>query len=227
MIFRDVQLINAGKSSEEKLAQNRYLMNYWENLRDIFCTFLPNKLDLNGISKVNIYLGKFDGENYIPPGSDGIAAFKRSDFDFTTFQNLSVREKNEKSLFYVEDSLLQLCDKFKLSKDVSEHIKKTSEEVLRNDFELLRTFKKTTKWNKSRSLRAITFLHHKNGGIDVKVSIENKKGEPLVLFDLMQNAIWNTVWFEFFKGYWQGTEFVIEDRLGKKVFAYDSSISEL
>ena len=89
MIFRDVQLVTAGKHSEEKLAQNRYLMAYWDNVEDIFCTLLPNKIDLIGISKVNIYLGQFDGKDYISPSSDGIAIFRRDDFDFEHFKSLN------------------------------------------------------------------------------------------------------------------------------------------
>jgi len=180
MIFGDVQLVNAGKHSEEKLKQNRYLMGYWENLRDIFCTFIPSKLDLVGISKVNIYLGKFDGE----------------------------------------DSLLKICNKFDVSSEVLNQIQEVAQKVLENNFELTRTFKKTTKWNKSRTLRAITTLHHKVGGIDVEFSILNKKGERLVSHMLMTDAILNTVWFELFKGSWQDSTFVIENRVGHTAFDF-------
>ena len=220
MIFGDVQLVNAGKHSEEKLKQNRYLMDYWENLRDIFCTFIPSKMDLVGISKVNIYLGKFDGEDYIEPSSDGIATFRRDDFEFSEFEKLSTQEQNEKSLYYIEDSLLKICEKFGVSSEVSNQIQEVAQEVLENNFELKRTYKKTTKWNKSRTLRAITILHHKVGGIDVEFSILNKKGEILASHKLMTDAIWNTVWFELFKGSWQDSTFVIENRVGNTAFDF-------
>ena len=85
MIFRDVQLLNYGKHSDEKLEQNRYLMFYWESLRDIFCMSLPEKLDFMGVSKLNIQLGNFEGDEYQAPSSGGIATFKRDDFDFYEF----------------------------------------------------------------------------------------------------------------------------------------------
>jgi len=75
-------------------------------------------LDLVGISKVNKYLGKFDGEDYIEPSSDGIATFRRDDFEFREFEKLSIQEQNEKSLYYIEDSLLKICDKFDVSNEV-------------------------------------------------------------------------------------------------------------
>lgn len=32
MIFRYVQLVTGGKHSNDKLEQNRYLMNYWDDI---------------------------------------------------------------------------------------------------------------------------------------------------------------------------------------------------
>ena len=222
MIFRDVQLVNAGKHSEEKLRQNRYLMAYWENLRDIFCTFLPAKFDFNGIAKLNIYLGSFEGEDFTEAGGDGIASFRRSDFEFSNFSELSDQEKNELSLFYLTDTLLILCERFELPSEVSEVIKEVSNKVLENNFELQREYKKTTKWNKSRNLRAITELHHKVGGLDVYFSIVNKQGSVLTKHCLYSNAIWNTVWFELFKGTWENSNFIIENRVGEAVFSFNS-----
>ena len=115
MIFRDIQLVNAGPHGEERLSQNRYLMAYWENLRDIFCTFLPSKFNFNGIAKLNIYLGSFEGEDFTEAGSDGIASFRRSDFDFSSFSELSEHEKSKLSLFYITDTLLYLCQRLGLS----------------------------------------------------------------------------------------------------------------
>lgn len=222
MIFRDVQLINAGKQSEENLAQNRYLMAYWENLRDIFCTLLPSKFDFYGISKLNIYLGPFEGENFTEASADGIAIYRRCDFDFSEFKKLPEQDKNERSLFYVRDSLLALCKRFELSDQVSEIIRKVSKQVLENNFELKREYKKTTKWNKARNLRAITELNHKVGGIDVNFTLVNKQGVTLAKHCLFSKAIWNTVWFELFVGTWEESNFIIENRVGTRVFTFNN-----
>ena len=97
MIFRDVQLIDTVLDKD----QSRYLMSDWENVRDIFCTFLPKKFDFNRISKLNIYRGPFEGEDFKEALGDGIASFHRSDFEFGSFAELSESKKNELSLFYV------------------------------------------------------------------------------------------------------------------------------
>ena len=57
MKLRDIQILNNGKHSEEKLEQNRFLMFYWENIRNLFCMNLPDDIELFGISKLNIQLG--------------------------------------------------------------------------------------------------------------------------------------------------------------------------
>ena len=223
MIFRDVQLLNYGKHSDERLEQNRYLMFYWENLRDIFCINLPNKLDLIGISKLNIQLRNFDGNEYQSPSLDGIATFRRNDFDFDEFCELPDHEKSVKSLYYIEDSLLTVCKKFKAPEETISAIRSAAEAVISSNFEHYRIHKKTTKWNKNRSLRAVTHLHHKNGGIDANLVVTDKLGNIKLKTKILNNQRWEVVWSDLWKGYWKDSSFVIEDRVGKTFSSIDAS----
>ncbi len=216
MKFRDIQLLTAVHNNE----QYRFLMDYWENLRDIFCTLLPANFDFNGISKLNIYLGEFEGEEYKAPLSNGIAEFRIRDFDFLAFKELPDNEKSEKSLCYLEYALEKLCIKFESPIDVSEKFASISEQIRGNGFKLTRLYKKTTKWNKGRSLRAVTTLHNKVGGIDVDFSITNKKGKPIITKKLKSNAYWNSAWFDIFKGYWVDSTFYIENRTGRILYEF-------
>jgi len=223
MIFRDVQLVNGGKHSNQKLEQNRYLMKYWDNVQDIFCTFLPNKIDFNGISKLNIYLGDYDGEDYLPPSTDGIASYRRSDFNYSEFCSLTETEKNLKTLFYIEDSISKVGKELKVPNETLDVLKNVAHDVLSNNFEIYKIHKKTTKWNKSRSFRVVTKLHHKVGGIDVDISLLDKQGNALCTSKVESNQIWNSVWFNYFKGTWDGSAFVIENRVGQETFKLETT----
>lgn len=223
MIFRDVQLVNGGKHSDQKLEQNRYLMKYWDNIQDIFCTFLHNKVDFQGIAKLNVYLGDFEGEEFLPPSRDGIASYRRSDFNYSEFMSLSEAEKNVKSLYYIEDSLLKVSEKLGVSNETLDALKDVANKVLNSSFELFVTHKKTTKWNKSRSYRVVTTLHHKVGGIDVDISLLNKQGVTLYSQKVESNQIWNSVWFNYFKCAWDGSSFVVENRVGEKTFELETT----
>lgn len=222
MIFRDVQLVNGGKHSDQKLEQNRYLMKYWDNVQDIFCTFLPNKVDFQGIAKLNVNLGDFEGEEYLSPSTDGIASYRRRDFNYSEFVNLSETEKNVLSLYYIEDSILRVGKKFNISNETLDVLKGVANKVLNSNFEMYVTHKKTTKWNKSRSCRVVTTLHHKVGGIDVDISLLNKQGSTLYSQKVELNQIWNSVWFNYFKGTWVGSVFVIENRVGEETFKLET-----
>lgn len=221
MIFRDVQLLHYGKLGEDRFEQNRFLMSIWENLRDIFCINLPEKMDLGGISKVNIYLGSFDGSAYESPSSNGIAVFRRADFIFDDFCALSDHEKQEASLFYIENSLLQICQILNTPEKTVHDITAAANTVRANNFELRRVYKKTTKWNKSRSLKAVTELHHKAGGIDAYVFMLDAKENLVAQYKIIEGRFWEAVWFDLWKGYWQGSNFVIENRVGKKYCSID------
>ena len=223
MIFRDVQLVNGGKHSNQKLEQNRYLMKYWDNVQDIFCTFLPNKIDFNGISKLNVYLGGYEGEDYLPPSTDGIASYRRSDFIYSEFCDLTETEKNLKTLFYIEDSISTVGKKLKVPNETLDVLKNVANDVLSNNFEIYTTHKKTTKWNKSRSFRVVTTLHHKVGGIDVDISLLDKQGITLCTNKVESNQIWNSVWFNYFKGTWDDSAFVIENRVGQETFKLETT----
>ncbi len=156
MKLTDVQILTRGKETPEQLERNRYLTNYWENIRNLFCICLPNKFEFLGISKLNIRLGDFDGDSYEPASSNGIAYFNRSDFTFENFKSLSDSEKDEISLFYIEDSFISIAKIFKLDSEISSVISQTAALVKSSNFELYRIHKKTTKWNSSRTLRAVT-----------------------------------------------------------------------
>jgi hypothetical protein len=223
MIFRDVQLVNGGKHSNQKLEQNRYLMKYWDNVQDIFCTFLPNKVDFRGIAKLNVYLGDFEGEEYLSPSTDGIASYRRNDFSYSEFANLTETEKNVKSLYYIEDSILRVGEKLKVPNETLDVLKVAANKVLNSNFEIDLIHKKTTKWNKSRNLRVVTTLHHKVNGIDVDISLLNKEGVTLCSHKVESNQIWNSVWFNYFKGSWDGSAFIVEDRVGEETFKLETT----
>lgn len=226
MIFRDVQLIYYGKSAELRLEQNRFLMEIWENLRNIFCINLPTKLDLGGISKVNIYLGNFDGSAFESPSSNGIAAFRRSDFIFDEFCTLSDHDKQETSLFYIEDSLRQICRILNTPEQTIIDLAAAAAAVREGNFEIRKVYKKTTKWNKNRSLKAVTKLHHKTGGIDVDLFILDPKENIVAQYKIIEGRFWEGVWFDLWKGVWQGSNFVIENRVGTVFCSVDVTGSD-
>ena len=176
-----------------------------------------------GMSKLNIMLGSFEGEEYLPPSSNGIATFRRNDFSFNEFCELSEQAKDLKSLYYIEDSLIKVCRKLKASDETLTVLKSVAKEVQKSNFVLHRVHKKTTKWNKSRNLRAVTNLQHKKGGIDVEVVISDKQGSILFSQQIVTNQFWHSVWFDFFKGGWDGSTFVIRSRVERETLVIDAS----
>lgn len=223
MILRDVQLVNGGKSSKEKLEQNKYLMNYWNLVEDIFCIYLPDKFDFAGLAKLNVYLGRYSGEDYIPPRSDGIAAYKRDDFIFDDFCELSDHSKCVKSLYYLTDSLKIIGNRLNVPFEILNTIDLIAEKVLGCDFQLERIHKKTSKWKKSRNIRATTTLTYKIGGIDINFALIDKSGSVLYSKQLFSNQFRDSTWFILFHGAWRDSIFTITNRVEKPIFSIDSS----
>lgn len=218
----DIYKVNKNKNTVEEqhlhlleLEQNRYLMNYWENIRDLFCLKLPKNFNLLDISKFNIRLGDFSGEQFERSRTGGIATFKRSDFDFEKFEKLNDEEKNIISLNFVRDSLIDVCEMHNTSITAIKLIHDICDSIQNESFALTRVFSKTTRWNKSRSLRAVTYMHHKQGGIDVNVEIQDKSGSVKLRESILKDCFWEYVYFDIWKGYWSGSNFVIEDKNNK------------
>jgi hypothetical protein len=214
MYFRDVQLLNSGKHSEDKLKQNRYLMSYWDNVRDQFCLHLADDLELLDISKLNIQFGEFEGEPFTKPDRRGIALFRRNDFIFEDFFALPEDEKEVVSLGYIEDSILSLCKTYSVPTEILDRIQNASKKVRDSGFQHIKTHKKTSKWDKSRKFRAITKLHFKKGGIDAHLEISDKFGDTITSQKIVDSRMWEAVWFDLWKGTWIGNSFVIENRTG-------------
>lgn len=223
MVLSDIQLITKTQYRNtveeqhlhlQELEQSRYLMRYWENLRDLFCLHLPKNFELCGVSKLNIQLGDFEGVTYQVPGKDGIAVFKRNDFHFDDFCQLSEEEKDLKSLFYMEDSLINICETLDLPEVKTVQIKQIAGDIKQQNFKFSRNHKKTSKWNSTRTLRAITTLHHKKGGIDVDLEVVDKAGKVVFSDKIVDGRFWESVWFDLWKGYWEGPKFKIENRVG-------------
>ncbi len=214
MRFRDVQLVNRGKYTHEKLEQNLALSYYWENVRNLFCIHLESDLEILGISKLNIKLGNFDGEVYEPPAKDGIAIYKRDDFSYQNFSELSEGQKDEKSLFYIQDSLAKICANHKVPKTVIDAVDASAQKVRDNNFEHERNYKKTTKWNKKKSIHAITLLHYKKGGIDATVLFKDKQGNTLKSNKVLANEPWENIWHCLWQCEWTDTLFVIKNKTG-------------
>ncbi len=228
MIFRDIQLLTETKYRNtveeqhlylQELEQYGYLMHYWENLRDLFCLNIPKNFDFDGMSKLNIQFGGFKGVAYQAPGKDGIAVFKRDDFQFDEFCQLSEKDKDLKSLFYLEDSLRSICEMLDLPEIKLLQIRQISEVIKRQNFEFFRLHKKTSKWNSSRTLRAVTTLHHKKGGIDAEFEVVDKAGHVAFSEKIIEGRFWEAVWFDLWKGYWEGPKFVIDNRVGFEFYS--------
>ena len=221
MYFTDIEIYKANSYKNTvdeqhlyliELEQNGYLRNYWENLRDLFCLKLPKKINFLDISKFNIRLGGFEGEKFDRSREGGVATYKRADFDFVQFEKLSELEKNVESLSYIRSSLLDVCKLQNVESYFVDLFNSICNEIEADKFELKRTFAKTTKWNKTRDLRAVTLMHHKVGGIDVSVELQNKKGDVLYRESVSEGKFWESVCFDIWNGYWADTTFIIENK---------------
>lgn len=204
-----------------ELEQNHYLRNYWENLRDLFCIKLPEKFNFLEISKFNVQLGSFKGDKFVRSREGGVATYKRDDFDFNEFEKLSESEKNLESIRFIRNSLLDVCEIQSVDSSYVELFDRICDEIVEDAFELRRTFSKTTKWNKSRDVRAVTLMHHKVGGIDVSVNFMNKAGDSIYSALVVENQFWESVYFDIWIGYWMDSKFIIENKNGDvvKVFS--------
>ncbi len=56
-----------------------------------------------------------------------------------------------------------------------------SSEIIADNFELKRVYLKTTIWNRSRKVQAITKFHNKKGGIDASIKFTDKSGKVLAV----------------------------------------------
>ena len=200
-----------------ELEQNRYLQNYWENIRDLFCLKLPKKFKFLNISKFNIQLGNFEGERFERSREGGIATYKRLDFEFIHFENLSDFEKNLESIRYVRDSLLDVCTMYDTDSHFVNLFNGICDEIIEESFEMKRAFSKTSKWNNSRTVRAVTLIHHKVGGIDVSIEFESKSGDTICKELIVENQLWESIYFDIWKGYWKDSTFTIENKNGDEV----------
>ena len=227
MKFTDVQLVlglRHKNTPEEQqlfsaeLERSRYLMHYWENVRNIFCLNIPKRSDLGGISKLNVKFGEFEGDAFLFPGDDGIATYRRNDFDFDEFQGLSDKDKDLESLQYLEDSLLQTCEYLSLGESSKHQIRQIADSVRQQNFEFSKVHKKTSKWNTSRSLRAVTKLHFKKGGVDAELTVSDRDGNVVLRELIIDSQLWESVWYDLWKGFWEDSAFVIEDRVGSKFY---------
>jgi len=234
MYLSDIQIYKVGNyqnTVEEQhlylldLEQSKYLMTYWENISDLFCLKLPKKFNFLNISKFNIRLGDYNGEQFETSKIGGISTFKRNDFDFNEFTELKDKEKNLFSLELVRDSLIKVCQMHGISINVIGVINDICDSIISEEFSLTREFSKTTKWNKSRSLRAVTYMHYKQGGIDVFVEIIDKNGSAKLKTLVLENCFWEFIWFEVWKGYWLGSDFILEDK-NKKIIKKISLLRE-
>jgi hypothetical protein len=224
MYLTDIEIykVNKYKNTVEEqhlyqleLAQNGYLMNYWENIRDLFCLKLPKNFNFLDISKFNIRLGDFSGEQFERSRTGGIATFKWKVFDFDNFEKLNDEEKRFISLKYLRDALIEVCEIHNTSNTVKKLFHDICDSIQSENFELTRVFPKTTKWNKSRSLHAVTYMHHKLGGIDVNVEIRDKSGNVKLRESILKGCFWESVHFDIWRGFWNGSTFVIENKNNK------------
>jgi len=197
-----------------ELNQNLYLKSYWDNIRDLFCLNLPKKMDFFEISKVNIELGKFEGDKFEISRTNGIATYKIEDFNFNQFEKLSDLEKNIQSLDYIRSSLLDICNILNADTHHINLFNTICDKILSENFELARTFPKTTRWNKSRNIQAVTLMHHKPGGINVSVKFTNKDGDEIYTELIIENRFWESIYFDIWKGYWIDSKFIIENKNG-------------
>lgn len=215
MKFRDIQLLNSGKYSEEKLEQNKYLMFYWENIRNIFCLEIPNGFEFFGISKLNIQFCEIENGVFIEPDNSGIAVFKRNDFSFASFCKLSEEEKDRISLDYMEDTLIEVCDLHRENHGEKKAIREICNIVRESGFEAEVIHKKTTKWHPSRKIRAVTKLYFKKGGVDTVIELVNKEAERISRQTVIKSGMWESVWSNMWKGSWREDVFVVENRFGE------------
>lgn len=185
---------------------------------------LPDDIDLLGISKLNIQLGKFEGNPFLGPDNRGIAVFKRSDFSFENFCELSEADKDNESLSYVENSLVSICDQFDVPSIVKGQIRSAAQSVRECGYEYEKIHRKTSRWHKSKKMRAITKLHFKRGGIDAVLEIVDKYGEVVSSHKIIESRFWEAVWFDLWKGIWKENTFVIEGRTGEMFFEIECSI---
>ncbi|GGB21097.1 hypothetical protein GCM10007414_38110 [Agarivorans gilvus] len=224
MHFKDIQLINGGKHSEEKLSQNRYLTKYWENVRNLFSIHLVDGLDVAGISKLNIQLGEYEGPEYSPPDHRGIAVFKRKDFDFHEFSALEEEEKDAASLEYIESSLLTVCSESGVSAKVSKQLKQACQAIREEGYEHIKLHKKTSKWHSSRKARAETKLHFRRGGIDAYLEFIDKHGNVLGKHKIADSRFWDGLWADLWKGRWENDTFLITNRFGDTFVRIESAV---
>jgi hypothetical protein len=226
MKFNDIQLLNSGKYSEEQLEQNIALRPYWENVRNQFCLRIPKDFDFLGLSKLNIKFGYFEGDSFEEPSLGGIAIYKRNDYSFNEFMALSEAEKNNKTLFYIEDSLSNLSDSFNLNDDVSEIIRIIANDIRDEGFEFKKTHKKSTKWHPSRKIKAVTELYFNKSGINSSLIITNKAGDILSKHTITGSKDWDFTWYHLWKGYWNENTFIIENKTGDKVIEVNAFSEE-
>jgi len=201
-------------------------MFYWENIRNIFNEKIPKNFEFNGISKLNIQFSDTDLVGLIEPDTKGIAVYQRNDFSFDKFQSLSENEKDNVSLGYIENSLIEIADLYGNSESQKEIVRSISNSIRENAFILDKVHRKTTKWHGSRKFRAVTTLQFKKGGIDVVLEIVGNDGASISKYKIIESWLWESVWSSLWKGSWAQNSFVIEDRFGEVFFETDNCTEE-
>ena len=201
----------------QEMEQDKKYRPYWINIRDLFSMRIPTKFNFLNIFKFNIELDDRTQLEFKLPDKNGIATYVRNDFCLNEFSKLSDLEKNIKTLFYIEDSLINICERYDLTDETVSVIRNIVVSIKDSNFEHFLIHKKTTKWHSGRKYRAVTKLHFKKGGIDANIEIVDKKNNVIISKNILANEFWENIWFVLAKGYWEKESFLIENRVGKVI----------
>ncbi len=212
MPFRDVQLVLEDRSDKKLLIAEQY----FENIRNVFCSKLGKKWRIGDVSKLIIKLGS----RKTPPKEvwdGGFWEICRDDFDVAAFWASSIAEQDEIALRLVETSLIELAEYVQVDPAPACAAAQATREA---GFRHVREYQKASRQHPGNQLMAKVFITYRRGGwgTEAEVRFFDRRKNLLGTERILKDELWSSVYFDLWRGEWRDDTFEIVDRVGKRRF---------
>lgn len=180
-------------------------------VQNIFWYQIPEKFELEGISKLNIQITSKIPESNYRNSTDGISEYTFGGFDFENYFRKNVAERNRTILKVLETAI---SDILKTDKQKASELLKITNSISANKFKYQTESKKLSKWNKKRNLKASIIYVIDENGQNAFVKIIDKNGLEVLNKHLINNTVYE-YYNNLFKTNWTEDKFQIIKRDGK------------
>lgn len=157
------------------------------NVRDIFWYLLPPRFEFGEILKLNIDIKGKEEKHDEVRNYGGYVNYSFIDFDFEQYFRSTTREQNETILSVLSSVLKRIPVEKKENLTIA---MEAIDSIREMEFDYVFESGKLSKWNQSRSARAIILIRVNEDGQNAYLRVEDKKEAELHMNFLCKNNIY-------------------------------------